>query len=673
VTWHLIPPFFVLSQTEAVFFFIAAEDFGDKAWLAVFSGSVELVDCFRFSHAVTFPLGIECPSLTNLRTPATSFFIKHVMLRALVAQVSYTLAYTSDQEVPLCNEARLICQYIDALVAASSPELFCANLRVTFDEVAAAWRTMLVDEVDVEASGSEEIKDFLPYSAKGSVRGRLTDLLLYANPKKQYKKIYRRVTFSEVEQRIPGHFSNCFEQVPRVPSFAEALNGYARALQLAKGPSMGRPSGRMDELRRSSALDHLRLSMIALHAIINSQIFPPPKWLLQYPEVNHKRRTFAIGFVAGGVASALATAGAGAIVIAAAYIGCLVTGHTINNTIIRLRTPHVNELAMSSYDKLLRTAFTIAVADKQQEEQFPGNAAAEIRLRDWSDNEASTLHEMIGNHVGALKWPWPLPPSKDYALWFRAVAQIGRLRHAAEHLTNIGAIGPSRVGKSELMTLIFNIDRSVFSPGADDQARTLDVRAYRSGQHLFLDCPGLNEGSETARYATSFAMDLLDVFIVVLDYKEAATETTRDALRLLAGQLVERTTQPFRILLNRIDEGISPRTSADPDHWAKDIDTRKRHVIQELRRQLNNRDYVETLVSRPHPTLPDRRFICRARESLNDVVVASCLVLDDEDEIAESKRRILVELQRRGLLWDAASGTNSVKAWIKTICPEAFS
>jgi hypothetical protein len=583
--------YFVLSQTEVAFSFVAAEDFSDKAWLAVLSGRVELVDCFGFSHPVTLPLGIECPPLTDLRNPGTNIFPKHAMLWALVAQVSHTMEYESDQEVTLCNKARLICEHIDALVGASSPELFCANLRIIFDEVDATWRTTLVDEVDIETQETEVIRDFVPNSAKGAVRRKLIRLLLDANPERQYGEEYRRVTLSEVERRKPGHFLKCFKQVPRVPSFGKSLAGYASVLQAAKGSFMDGPSRRIAEAKRSLALNHLRLSMIVIHAIINSQIFPPPTWLLDYT----KPPQIALLWDAG-------------LTFLISAIGVLFTAdHALVNTLSRLRP---KEPAMSDYGKLIRAAFAIAVADEQQEleEQFPGNAAAEIRLRVWSESRISDIKEMIGNPVGTPKWPCPFPPSTDYALWFLAVAQLGRLRHIAGLITNIGAIGPSRVGKSELMTAIFDIDRSVFNPGADDQARTLDVRAYRSGQLLLLDCPGLNEGSETARYATSFVMDLLHVFIVVLDYKEAATETTKEALRSLAGQLVERKTQPFRIILNRVDEAISPRTSTDPDHWARDINARKQHVIRELQRQFNNRDYVETLISRPHPTFPDRRF-----------------------------------------------------------------
>ncbi|CEH15236.1 CGI-141-RELATED/LIPASE CONTAINING PROTEIN [Ceraceosorus bombacis] len=282
--------------------------------------------------------------------------------------------------------------------------------------------------------------------------------------------------------------------------------------------------------------------------------------------------------------------------------------------------------------------------------------------------------------------------------WIPFVRLSGDLRRKIlpQH-TIIGAVGPSRQGKSTLLTQLWSFPESVFGPGAEDRYRTCVSRTAtppRTTEVTVVDLPGLDEQLEAVRRETAQTFGILDVFVVVLSFSNVHTMgSVEQALRWVAQRIVERRLPPFRILLNKFDDTVEFREDPHSARYKDKLDKYVRTKIADIR------DRKELIVSRLAEYLRDlgvndqevrsvvmlsaqgqeegrRNMIVQRREKLADLVKATTLIPIAENWDPNVFTRPTFDVLSR-LSPASASDPHvwtlgHVKEWLRSVCSDAF-
>ncbi|CEH14826.1 P-loop containing nucleoside triphosphate hydrolase [Ceraceosorus bombacis] len=324
--------------------------------------------------------------------------------------------------------------------------------------------------------------------------------------------------------------------------YTDALKAYANtthaALQARQQSGSRSDSQRDLDLQQTVAMSELHERMVILHLVINVALYAPAPWCTDpdnglVPHVINGAMAVSLG-----VGTALWWTGAGALVGFGAYLGLSAVsiiatefGLTLDNT---TRKERYEELLWLCTRYVGVKEVLISQLCSQAE---PGEAFVKL-----NEGLARDLHPRLRAS--------PFLPT-----WLGCVSEIGHIRQETNGLVRLGTLGLTRIGKSYLLTCVFGFPYNNFHAGAHDAHRTTGLRVARTaGNVVVIDLPGWDEGMEELRNASAYAVGLLDISIVVLDYAAVESDKTISLIAYICERLLaSNRARPVHILLNRVD------------------------------------------------------------------------------------------------------------------------
>lgn len=558
------------------------------------------------------------------------------MLRAVASQVEFTNDHLLDGSEPrLSPDVLPIVTLIDRAITSAKTERFLTRLKYAYKSIEPDWRARRTDgesgqpnhqtALAADAPGIDPVDEFVPGTARGTLRKALT-------------RIVREATTT-----TPGTFTEetRLSAVADVPLLGEVLMAYTLS-------TIATING-AEESSGETAID-TRASLICMCLIIDTQLEASTEELLVAIGPSILRKCTAVAGIALGVATALTLV---PVLIAAGVGGAILSGSGLYYS----RHPRPS----LAYDQLLCSATEqLGVCNHKP----MSTASAELALARFTDISISDIKKSARSRQS----PWPVgyKASDSFYEWIQYVALIGALRTIVSMKPAVGTLGQIRSGKSHLLTALFRLSQSIFKPGVKNANRTLQLRMKTTDRFIAGDSPGIDERNTRLQEASSLAIDLLDVMIVVINFSLIEGESVDLLVKTLAEVLERRDGQPVCILLNRIDEAIDDNTIDDHTEWLDDVRHRKERFVNHLKRVLGKQS-LEIITSAPHPTRPNHRFVRRTTVSLCDIVHVSCLLNFEESAKLGPMRHVLRALRERGHLW----GTSDVQDWLREVCPEA--
>lgn len=631
-------------------------------------------------------------------------FIRIAMLRAVVAQIGELESNPLSSPDTICRGAENICNVIDVMADRASPEIFALNVgnvladrsfrriwgelvednqhhnstnwRQCFPEnnpVLSTIQSTLSDLLDgfleheVEVNATAEQNSFFFAKLKNTAIEGADDLLRYENS--AYTS-WCRYQLREAKHRRQG----------RNIRLSNVLKDYGHALR--------RSTSNMTAMEQANK--RLYSELIKIHALICSQYAAPLSMMLRpvSDELHVNVAGVVTGFLTFGSAIPFFLSG-GWTWLPAFFLAYLsggtaaITSSEIFNIIWKRIRPGITSPINASYTYWLEqlTGKTLegdrAIAGAEQE--------LHEALQDPGQLEALCFH-LTTRHKDRK-----LVASHYIPTWLKATSKTGLLRQTDKALF-IGVIGGTRQGKSTLLTQVFDLGHSIFTPGGEDSNRTRSLRAHYSHvvssdtYRYLIDLPGANEGRSDLRGMAALAMDLLHINLLVLNYSTSADETAKKVVEKFAEDIDRASVvAPFIILLNRFDETCPTwSTKKIPDlEQAKaralaDMRERQSRIVGYMR-DILKKDHVVTLVPTEVSSLPptntqntNPHLIRTASIPISDCVQVSTLVDRSDEDYTPSARRIIDSINSdhssESKIWTA----DDVRRWLRRVCPQAL-
>ncbi|KAL2676444.1 hypothetical protein Neosp_010202 [[Neocosmospora] mangrovei] len=552
---------------------------------------------------------LEHASLKDLEMLTTYESIRQVMIIALADQLSnvHMLRVREDAQaepITLTAKTRRIARIIDDLVRNANPCLVQENRAESLANVEVIW-------------GSRRNE------GRGMPGG-------YDNPRECEEELEELLSlmFNSFDETGKGGKRLRHDPEADNPSLRTVhpeLRSLEQALKLFSHNLYHRPPNEAERVQLAiEQTKKLLATMKFCHFVILTQLTAQKDWFFKVKQLN------VIGAIASGTTSlvtvytmlarlTLLSGWVGASVglgVTAAAQGILYTWEWWKVE---------RQAFQSEYDRILKlttdalgipySPFTcsleFAIQDKLKEDVAQDSRS---RVKRWT-NEIKTGLDDLTRGILSVGSP---EPTTFWARWMFRVERIAQLRRYINEKTNIGVMGPTEAGKSELLTTLTGTPQHFFGSGFGSRSRTLEIQSYapQDKTGVFHDCPGFDDQIDEVRQMARLFQDIFDILIIVLKCDSERSLSTERSIKEIADLLKRRRDpRPFRILLSKVD--LVDFNDEEPERFTEAIVDFKRSMVERIRAELE-----ENYVIRSRRVIADasNQVIVTDQETLDDVV-----------------------------------------------------